>query len=84
MCRQALDSIDKLIDEWLFRGAEEQQTMRAIYRVIKLARGESAACPDCAIRWSCSLEADGPEFEPCPDCAKKAETEHQACRVCSL
>jgi hypothetical protein len=23
-------------------------------------------CPDCAIRWSCSLEADGPEFKPCP------------------
>ena len=24
------------------------------------------ACNDCANRWSASLEADGPKFEPCP------------------
>lgn len=23
-------------------------------------------CPDCATRWSCALEIDGPAFEPCP------------------
>lgn len=23
-------------------------------------------CDDCAVRWSCALEADGPDFEPCP------------------
>lgn len=23
------------------------------------------ACNDCAVRWSCSLEADGPKFDPC-------------------
>ena len=23
-------------------------------------------CPDCLIRWSASLEADGPEFTRCP------------------
>jgi hypothetical protein len=22
-------------------------------------------CNECAVRWSCSLEADGPDFEPC-------------------
>lgn len=22
-------------------------------------------CPDCMVRWSCSLESDGPEFQPC-------------------
>jgi hypothetical protein len=26
----------------------------------------SPGCNDCAVRWSCSLEADGPKFEPCP------------------
>ena len=26
----------------------------------------SPRCNDCAVRWSCSLEADGPKFEPCP------------------
>jgi hypothetical protein len=25
-----------------------------------------AGCDDCAVRWSCSLEADGPKYEPCP------------------
>lgn len=28
-------------------------------------------CHDCAVRWSCSLEADGPEFEPCPKHRRK-------------
>jgi len=23
-------------------------------------------CNDCAVRWSCALEMDGPKFEPCP------------------
>lgn len=23
-------------------------------------------CPDCSVRWSCSLESDGPEFSRCP------------------
>ena len=31
-------------------------------------------CNDCAVRWSCSLEADGPEFIPCP--------RHNNCKVC--
>lgn len=25
------------------------------------------SCNDCAVRWSCSLEADGPPFSPCPE-----------------
>lgn len=25
-------------------------------------------CDDCAVRWSSSLEADGPTFVPCPQC----------------
>jgi hypothetical protein len=23
-------------------------------------------CKDCAVRWSCSLESDGPQYTPCP------------------
>lgn len=30
------------------------------------ARGVQTSCNDCMTRWSCSLEADGPKFEPCP------------------
>ena len=26
-------------------------------------------CNDCAVRWSASLEADGPAFIPCAACA---------------
>lgn len=32
------------------------------------------ACDDCAVRWSCSLEADGPDYVPCP--------RHNDCKVC--
>lgn len=28
--------------------------------------GAHPGCDDCAVRWSCALEADGPTFEPCP------------------
>jgi len=32
-----------------------------------------STCNDCAVRWSCSLEADGPKFEPCPKHAPTPE-----------
>lgn len=25
-------------------------------------------CNDCAVRWNCALEVDGPPFERCPHC----------------
>lgn len=25
-------------------------------------------CNDCAVRWNCALEVDGPLFERCPQC----------------
>jgi hypothetical protein len=31
------------------------------------AIGADMSCNDCAVRWNCSLEKDGPAFEPCPE-----------------
>lgn len=37
-------------------------------RLPKISPKENAGdCSDCAVRWSCALEADGPKYEPCPE-----------------